>query len=132
MPGPANEIQAIAGRLVETGTGLASLISGRAYPSKPTGNCVLPYVVFYRQSGGDGANLSGRRGTRQFEIRADCYATNEEQAEAVLAAVFDRLHCWRYSNAGVQGCFARDDADETIDGEIHISGQTFALTFNPV
>ena len=129
---PANEIQAVAGRLAESGTPLISLVQDRTYPSKPKDNAALPYVVFYRQSGGDGANLSGQRATRQYEIRVDAYATSQEQADEVLAAVFDRLHCWRDRDAGVQGCFARGDADEQVLGDGNfVSGQTFALTFNP-
>lgn len=131
MP-PANEIQAIAGRLAEPDTSLVSLIAQRAYPGKPTGNAGLPYVVFYRASGGDGTNLAGRRGTRQTDIRVDAYARSEEEAEQVLAAVREQLDAWRDRNNGVQGCFAQGDADETIlDDDRHSSGQTFSLWFNP-
>lgn len=132
MPAPANEIQAIAGRLTATGTDLEALVDDRVYPSKPTGNATLPYVVFFRQSGGEGANLNAQRGTRQFEIRVDVYATSQEQADEVLEAVFTQLHCWRDRVNGVQGCFARDDADEQVlDDGNHTAGQTFSLTFNP-
>lgn len=132
MPAPGNEIEAVAGRLATAATSLYTLIADRSYPGKPAGNASLPYVVFYRASGGDGTTLGGPRGTRQTDIRVDAYARSEEDAEAVLAAVRSQLDGWRDRPNGVQGCFAQGDADEEIlDDDRHVSGQTFSLWFNP-
>ena len=131
MATPANPIEAISGRLRET-SALTLLIEQRSYPSKPTHDAPLPYVVFYRQSGGDGMNLNGRRQLRQHDVRVDVYAKSQEQANAVLSAVVDQLDGWQEKPIGVQGCFAQGDADEETPGdEIQLSGQTFSLWFKP-
>jgi hypothetical protein len=128
---PANAIEAIAGRLLAA-SGLTALIDSRAYPSKPTSNAALPYVVFFRQSGGDGLTLMATRNLRQHEIRVEAIAETQAEAESVLAAVTARLHGWQDRPNGIQGCFAQGDADERTDGDgIQVSGQTYSLWFAP-
>jgi len=127
----ATPIEAIAGRLLAT-SALTALVGSRSYPSKPTDNAALPYVVFYKQSGGDGINLAAVKGTRNYDIRVDVYSTTEEEAEEILEAVAGRLDGWQDRPNGVQGCFARGDADEqTQDDGSQVSGQTYSLWFNP-
>lgn|GEM_PF-4130224 len=127
----ASPITVISGRLKEAGP-LTALIQNRSYPSKPTDNCPLPYVVYLRVSGGDGMNLGGPRRLSQHDIRVEAYAETEQQAEEVLDAVRDQLHGWRDRTIGVQGCFAQGDADEsTEDDGNQVSGQTFSLHFCP-
>ncbi len=123
--------EAIGTRLTSD-TALAALVSDRIAPIKPEHDATLPYVVFTKSSGGDGANLTAARRTRQHDIRVDVYAANETDAEPVLAAVLDRLDCWQDRSIGVQGCFAQGDADqEQMDDGNVISGQTFSLWFSP-
>lgn len=129
---PANAIEAVGGRLAEAEGALAGLVQGRCWPGKPAANASLPYVVFYRTSGDDGVNLNGRRGTRQHEIRVEAWARSEEEAETVLAAAHEQLDGWQDRSNGVQGCFARGDADEQVnEDDTHVSGQTFGITFCP-
>lgn len=131
MPKPANEDEAIAARLNETSP-LTALIEARCYLKAPPKNAARPYLVFYRTSGKDGARLAGDRGLKQSEVFIEAHADTAETAEAVLKAARDRLHCWQDRTNGVQGCFARPDADTNLDddGE-HTSGQTFGLSFAP-
>lgn len=132
MPGTTSE--AIAGRLTESvlSAALAALVSTRVYPSKPTQDAALPYVVWW-ETGGDGLKtIGGRSRLQQYDVRVECYATTEAGSKAVLEAVRDLLDGWRDREDGVQGCFASEDADQqTLEDGTEVAGQTFRLWFVP-
>jgi hypothetical protein len=111
---------------------VTALVEQRSYPNAPPKNASRPYLVFFRASGNDGTRLSEERSLKQTENRVEAHADTTQEAESVLAAAYAALHRWRDRNLGVQGCFARGDADQNIndDGEA-VSGQTFALSFSP-
>lgn len=139
MPAPATPSEAIAQRLLTDAT-VAALVSDRVFPVKPKQDPVGPYVVYFRQGGGDSKTMSGRGGLQAHEMRVECYAPTEAEAEAVLAACAARLAgdrgagvaVWRDRGNGVQGCFAQADSDELVtDDGWMVSGQTFSLWFKP-
>jgi hypothetical protein len=131
VPNPADEIEAVAGRLLESSP-LTALVQDRAYPNAPARNAAKPYLVFFTTGGGDGNRLSRDRGLKQSEVRIEAHGRSEEESRQVLRAARGQLHCWRDRGQGVQGCFARGDADEVLtETEEHVASQTFGLSFAP-
>lgn len=139
MSAPATSSEALAQRLL-TGAGVTALVGTAVFPSKPTQDPPASYVVYFRQGGGDTRTLAGRGGLQPHDIRVECYARTQADAEAILAAVAARLcgdkatatPAWRDRTNGVQGCFAQGDSDEQVtDDGWQVSGQTFSLWFKP-
>lgn len=128
---PATEGAAIAARVLADAA-ITALIGQRFTPDKPTQEPGGDYVIYQRQSGGDGITLSGPETSRWAEVRIEAYATTQARAEAIINAVRTRLHGWQDYAQGVQGCFARGDCDEqVIDTNWMLAGQTFAIRFQP-
>jgi hypothetical protein len=127
----ATALERIVARLIEAESPVLAIVQKKVYPNTPTHNASLPYLIVSRQSGGgDNVILTGRRGTRQDLFGLEAYARSQEQAAALLAAAIDQLNGWRDRAKGVQGCFALDDADEAIDGDINISTQSVSMWAN--
>lgn len=135
---PATSSEVIAARLTTTPAAddLIALVGLNGFPSKPTQDAPLPYVVWW-EAGGDGLKtLAGRSGLQVYDVRVECYARTEAESKAVLAEVRALLlvsrAAWKALNLGVQGCFAAEDADQqTLDDGAEVSGQTFRLHYVP-
>lgn len=136
MPNPTTAGEVIGGRLLgEYGdvTDLAALVGARVWPSKPTQEATGDHVVFWRNGGGDGKNMSGARRLKSHEMRIECVSTTQAGAEAILEEVVELLDGWQDRDIGVQGCFAVGDRDEaTLEDGRQVSGQSFSLWFLPV
>lgn len=130
MPAPSTPGEALASRLLAD-SGVSALVSTRVWPTKPSDlKAGLPYIVYYKTSGGDGVNLTGRNRLQQYGLRVDCYAQTEAQAEAVRVAVLAAVNGWIDPANGVKGCIPQGDADEQEnDDATQVSGQTLSLWF---
>lgn len=133
MPRPLTEGEAIATRLL-TEPAVTALVGTRIYPSKPTQDPAAAYLVYYRTGGGDGRRLGGRHGLQNYAVRVEATAATQGEAEAILAAVRDRLtpagERWVDKDNGVHGCSTVGDADEqTLEDGRQVSGQTFGIWF---
>lgn len=113
---------------------VTALVGDRIFPSKPLqepGDDEA-YLCYWNAGGGDGITLSGPQSYRTHDVRIEAVAKTQAIAEAAIAAAKARLHGWRDVAAGVQGCFAQGDADETVlDDGFQISGQSFSIRFKP-
>lgn len=133
MANPTTPAEAIAGRLLaDDAAALAALVGDRIWPNKPTQDPACPYVTFFRSGGGDGVRLDGATSLNPAEVRVEAVAETQGEADAVMAAVAERLAGWRDRSIGVQGCFPAGDRDEqTNDDGRQVSGQSFTLWFKP-
>ena len=133
MAVPRTEGEAIAQRLL-TEPAVTALVGTRIYPSKPTQDPTEKYVVYYRTGGGDGRRLAGRHGLQNYAVRVEATAGTQAEAEAILAAVRERLapvgDRWVDKTNGVHGCSTVGDADEqTLEDGRQVSGQTYSIWF---
>ncbi|AMV30057.1 hypothetical protein VT84_37030 [Gemmata sp. SH-PL17] len=141
MPAPANWGEALAQRLLND-TAVGALVGTKVYPSKPTQDTTGAYVVYFRAGGADVTTLGARSALQPHDVRVECYADTQADADALLVAVVTAL-CgnkatgvapWRDRANGVQGCFTQGDGDELVTDDAQprqVSGQTFRLFFKP-
>lgn len=135
-----NPGEAIASRLLSSEVVTALSIGTRITPKVPDQEPDGDYLVFRRVAGGGGTNLHGARGLQNYLYRLDAYCATDEAAEAVLAAVRDRLcgnsragiPVWRDLADGVQCCLPADDLDADVEGDgSAVNGFTISIHFCP-
>lgn len=126
----ASPTEAVNARLIAD-AGVGALVADRVYPSKPTQDATWPYVVSWKQGGGDGVNLDrGRNTIQSYLVRVEAYAVTSASAEAIMAAVVTALAGWQDKTNYVWGVFPTGDADEQVsDDGTQISGQSFNVFF---
>lgn len=96
-------------RLSEDPT-LTALVGTRIFPTRPTNDTVLPFVVYQLTGGEPQYTLSGPTGLVRYEFTIDYWATTQAAAIDVGEAVASLLNGWR--SASVQGSFLTNHADE--------------------
>lgn len=105
-------------------TALTDLVGQSVYPTTPTENTPLPFVVYTVSGSTPQTHLSGSSGLTQYTVDIDAYAINLDDVLAILTQTRAALHLWR--ELPVQGSFLTNQQTQQED-ECHHGHQSYSV-----
>ena len=102
---------------------LTGIIGQKLYPSIPTENTQLPFVVYTCTATEPQTTLTGSTNLTRHDVQIDAWAINLDDVLAILDACKDSLHCW--TSNGVKGSFLTGRTTDEQD-----TGQHGQATFS--
>jgi hypothetical protein len=99
--------------------GLTALIGPKLYPTTPTENTQLPFLVFTATAANPELHTGGTAGLTNYNLEIDAYGVNLDTVLAILAQVKAALHAYRGGN--IQGSFLQ--TQQTQQEEYGYHGQ---------
>lgn len=98
---------------------IKTLADGRVYPTIPTENTQLPFLVYTITATEPQTHTLGASGLTRANIDIDCWAINLETTLEILSQAKTTLHLYRGGN--IQGCFL--STQSTTQEEFGFHGQ---------
>jgi hypothetical protein len=98
---------------------IKTLADGRVYPTIPTENTQLPFLVYTITTSGKQVHIEGDSGLVNCTVDIDCWTINLDEALSILNQVLSALHVYRGGN--IQGCFLQNQS--TTQEEFGFHGQ---------
>lgn len=120
--------QAIYQRL-STYAALTALVGTNIYPTTPTEQTQLPFLVYTVTGAEPNVTTQGSAGLTRYTVDLDLYGNNLDTVLAILTQTTNALHCYRTDTLTVQGSFLTTQATQQEEYGFHGS-QTFTVWGN--
>jgi len=114
---------------LSTYAGLTALVGTGIYPTTPTENTQLPFVVYTVTSRTPTLHTQGDAGLNNYSVDLDTYGINLDTVLSILTQTNAALHCYRNDTLTVQGSFLTTQATQQEEYGYHGS-QLFTVWGN--
>lgn len=96
---------------------LTNIVGTSIYPTTPTENTQLPFLVYTVTSSSPELHLNGDSGLGNYTVQIDAYAINLDTVQQIMAATKAALHTHRA--VPVQGVFLTEQATQQEEYGFH-------------
>jgi len=122
-------IEATIYERLNTYTALTALVGTNIYPTTPTENTQLPFVVYTVTGRTPTLHLEGDSGLNSYNVDLDVYGINLDTVLSVMTQTTNALHCYRTNTLTIQGSFLATQATQQEEYGFHGS-QSFTVWGN--
>lgn len=114
---------------LSTYAALTALVGTKIYPTTPTENTQLPFVVYTITSRTPTLHTQGDAGLTNYGLDLDVYGINLDTVLAILTQTTNALHCYRSTDTKIQGSFLTTQATQQEEYGYH-GAQSFTVWGN--